>query len=183
MRKLPDLSNPTTLRDLTWDSHKKVENHPLMQAQINGTISQKLMCEWTWVQYVIFSTIEEHIIFLDADINRAAKSFSDWQKMGRYLPKQHLSIQDLQARLLKIGDYFLWAHVYTNYLAACYGGQLIKKTFLEKEGFSFLRYEFEDVPQTISTIRSNLHVNLADEANLSFSMIEAVMNDILESHQ
>ena len=179
----PDLSSTPspTLRDLTWEAHKKIENHPVMRQQLDGTIPTNLMCDWISIQHAVFKTIEDRVIFLNLELNRGQLAFSDWQKIKTSLPNAYRSIDTYLQHLMGVDEKKIWAHVYVNYLGNLYGGQLIRKKLKDKYPTS--RYDFKNSAQCIAEIRSHLSLDLAEEANLAFQSLERIMDDIYQPYQ
>ena len=170
-----------TLKTLTWDSHKRAESTQLMQQLLKNQISPELYCDYLYVKYCIFRTIEERIVFLESDLPRANNAFLDWQEMSRSMPPALSSIEEYMTHLREVSADQLWAHVYVQYLAPLYGGQLIRKII--GEHFPTRHLQFTAPGQCIAEVRSHETLDLADEANIAFERTMKIYEDLYNSHQ
>ena len=171
----------TTLKDLTWDNHKRAETTPLMKALLKNEISDALYSDMVYTYYQIFATIEDRYQFATAELKRGQKTLNDWQAIQVSLPRDLPAVTAYLERLRKIDKRQLWAHIYVHYLATLYGGQLIKRVAGTR--FPTRRYDYERPQDCIAEIRSNLDVDLADEANLAFEMTIAIYDELYNAHQ
>jgi heme oxygenase len=169
-----------TLKELTWDAHKRAEKTNIMRELLTDTISASLYCDLVYTKYLIYATIERRIKFENVSVNRAYAAFNDWQAMRHSLPKCSTCVDAYVDHLEAISETQLWAHVYVHYLAPLYGGQIIKKKIEHRLPVSL--YEFEDPVGAIAEIRSHLTPDLAAEANMAFESTITYYNNLWEQH-
>jgi heme oxygenase len=165
-----------TLKSLTWELHKQAEQTPLMMSLLNNTISQSCYCDLIFTKYQIYSRIEQRIRFKTPGLDRAQLALNDMQNMGCHMPPLLSELTLMLDHLGTLSESDLWAHVYVQYLAPLYGGQIIKKTIQHR--FSTLMYDFSHPHESKQEIRSHLTVDMAAEANRSFSMTIAYYNQL-----
>lgn len=171
----------STLKDLTWDAHKRAENTPIMQQLLTAQISHHLYCDLVYTKYEIYRTIEDRVRFETPDLPRSVKALSDWQVMGCHLPRCIPSLDAYVNHLRKITQDQLWAHVYVHYLAPLYGGQIIKKRINHK--FPVSLYEFTHAAEAIAEIRSKVKVDMASEANTAFENTIQYYQELFSQHE
>ena len=171
----------TTLKDLTWDNHKRAETTPLMKAVLKNQISDALYSDMVYTSYQIFATIEDRYQFATAELSRKQRALDDWQSIQTSLPRDLPAITAYLERLRKINKRQLWAHIYIHYLATLYGGQVIKR--IAGTRFPTTRYDYDQPDVCIAEIRANLDLDLADEANIAFEMTIAIYDELYNAHQ
>jgi heme oxygenase len=169
-----------TLKELTWDSHKRAEKTHIMHELLTDTISASLYCDLVYTKYLIYATIESRIKFQNSCVYRAYAAFNDWQHMRHSLPKCMECLDEYVAHLQTVPEDQLWAHVYVHYLAPLYGGQIIKKKIEHR--FPVSLYEFADPTGAIAEVRGHLSADLAAEANLAFESTITYYNQLWEQH-
>lgn len=171
----------TTLKDLTWENHKKAEQTPIMQLLLKNQISNSLYCDLIFTKYMIYSNIESRIYFATPCLRRAQAALNDWQGMQYSIPNDFASLDQYLARLREVSQDQLWAHVYVHYLAPLYGGQIIKRVISGR--FPTSMYEFDDPQAAIHEVRLHTDVQLAPEANLAFESTTEYYTDLYEIHK
>jgi len=171
----------STLKELTWDAHKRAEKTNIMRELLTDTISASLYCDLVYTKYLIYATIERRIKFENACVCRGQAAFNDWQRMKDSMPRCMSYLDAYVDHLEAIPETQLWAHVYVHYLAPLYGGQIIKKKIEHRLPVSL--YEFEDPVGAIAEIRSHLTPDLAAEANMAFESTITYYNNLWEQHR
>ena len=170
-----------TLKDLTWDNHKKAETTALMKSLLKNQISETLYSQYLYVQYEIYANIESRIKFETQGLNRAQLSLDDWQNTSQRIPSNLPALDKYTERLRTVDPHQLWAHVYLHYLAPLYGGQIIKRVIGQR--FPTSRLDFDNPEACKMEIRPRLTVDLADEANQAFESIIEIYDQLYQSHQ
>jgi heme oxygenase len=170
----------STLKDLTWDAHKRAEQTPIMRQLLKATISDSLYCDLVYTKYEIYRTIEERVQFECVDLYRAQRALNDWQAMGCHMPKMIPSLDTYVNHLRTLSEPVIWGHVYVHYLAPLYGGQIIKKRIAHR--FPVSMYEFDQPDAAIAEIRARVHVHMASEANLAFESTTAYYQELHAQH-
>lgn len=158
-----------TLKELTWDAHKRAEDTHIMCELLADTIHRDLYCDLVYTKYEIYRTIEDRVKFETPDLYRAPAALADWQAMSRHLPKCMPVLDAYVAHVRSCDLTQIWGHVYVHYLAPLYGGQIIKKKISHRLPISL--YEFINPQAAIAEVRSHLTTDLATEANLAFESV------------
>lgn len=171
----------TSLKELTWDSHKKAETTQLSKELAKNTISPQLYCDLVYTQYQIFSAIENRVNFSTSCLPRAQHALDDWTNIKLSLPKDLPAIDAYLNRIRTCDDRQIWGHIYVNYMGLLFGGQIIKKQIGGR--FPTSLFDFDDAQSCIAEIRQNTGVDLADEANLSFNMIVDYYNELYNNYK
>ena len=169
-----------TLKELTWDAHKKAEQTQIMKLLLKNTISNSLYCDLVYTKYLIYSEIERKITFHTACLKRAPAALMDWQTMRYSLPKCGSHLEAYLSYLRTLTSHQLHSHVYVHYLAPLYGGQLIKKVIQHR--FPTTLYDFADAASAIAEVRQPLTVDMAPEANRAFEMTTKYYEQLYEQH-
>ena len=170
----------TTLKDLTWDVHKKAEQTEIMRQLLTDTISDCVYCDLLYTKYEIYRTIEDRVPFKTPDLPRAQRVLNDWQTMGCHLPRCIPSLDAYVSHLRTLSEHMMWAHVYVHYLAPLYGGQIIKKRIEHR--FPVTMYEFQDPQAAIAEVRSHATVDMVAEARLAFEATTTYYEDLMRQH-
>lgn len=171
----------SSLKELTWEAHKKAEQTHVMRLLLANEISKDLYCDLVYTKYLIYATIESKIKFLTPCLPRAQLALNDWQDIGCSLPKCLASLEAYLAHMRSLQPPQLWSHAYVHYLAPLYGGQLIKKKIENR--FPVSMYQFDDPASAIQEIRSCLDIGMAAEANLAFEMTTQYYDDLYKAHK
>lgn len=170
----------TTLKELTWDAHKRAEQTHIMRALLTDQISTHLYAQLLYTKYEIYSAIEDKVKFDHKDLYRAQATLHDWQLLGCSMPACLPSLDAYVAHLRSCDSQSIWGHVYVHYLAPLYGGQIIKKKIQHR--LPVMLYEFEDPHAAIAEVRSHLGTHLVTEANLAFEHVITYYSDLWKQH-
>lgn len=171
----------SSLKELTWEAHKKAEATDIMTLLLSNEISEGLYCDLVYTKYLIYGTIENVIKFRTPCLPRAQAALDDWQTMRCSLPRCISSLEAYLAHLRTLSTHQMWSHAYVHYLAPLYGGQIIKRKI---EGrFPVSMYQFDDPASAIQEVRSHLTVDMAAEANRAFEMTTRYYQDLHKAHQ
>jgi heme oxygenase len=174
-------SNTPSLKTLTWCNHKKAENTQLMQLLLNNTISPELYTDLLHVKHSVFAAIEQRVSFQEPELNRASLAFQDWTELSRVLPPQLNSLTSYLNHLSTRNSKDIWAHVYVQYLAPLYGGQLIRKII--GDHFPTRHLTFSQPRVCIAEVRSHESLDLAPEANIAFESTMKIYEELYHHHQ
>lgn len=171
----------SSLKELTWDAHKRAERTDIMRLLITNKISDCLYCDLVYTKYLIYSSIEGVLQFRTPCLKRAQAALNDWQQMGCSLPRCFTSLDSYLAYMRTLSSHQLWSHAYVHYLAPLYGGQIIRKQIQDR--FPTSMYQFDDPEAAIAEVRQCLTVDMAPEANRAFDMTTAYLTDLYLQHQ
>lgn len=169
-----------SLKESIAEKHKLAESHPFNKLMIGGKLTQNHYILYLLQMSEIFYTIEDRIE-LSPNICRFSRILFDIRDLDSQVSDEaefDLSVlkstQDYVEHLNKLDDEDLMAHVYLNYLALAFGGQLIKKSV---PGAGKM-YEFDDPSEVISYVRSRQKEEWADEANLGLDYTIAIYDEL-----
>lgn len=169
----------TTLKDLTWENHKKAERTRFVSRLIKKQItphqyyiylSNVLMCYYVLEESAsslgLLKDIEtiKRSVFISKDIAELETEYRF--QIPKILPSTQRYIDYIQS-ISRVPEK-LMAHIYVRHMGDLSGGQILKKMVPGKG----LYYHFDqDVSQLKDEIRKRLDVSMASEANRCFDMI------------
>lgn len=178
-----------SLKELTWEAHKKAETQPFVKILFSGKINPKLYAAYLKNQHPIYEILEvcamPHGLFNGLpEIRRAPAILADYMELhgddpeptilpvvDKYI-KYILSIKDDPKKLM--------AHIYVRHMGDLSGGQMIAKRVPGMGKY----YQFGDEPEKIKeAIRTKLDDSLAEEAIVCFdfaAQLFAEMMDLVE---
>lgn len=169
------------LREVTQEKHKEAEQMPFNQRMLRGELSNQEYMHYLLQQYLLFLQMEVHEL-PHPSLNRADKILSDIEELS-----EDVSVVDLKM-LNSTGQYIrhiaqltpedLLPHIYLNYLALLFGGQMMKSK-VPSEG---KMYDFDDMNDCIQSIRSIQKDEWADEVNKGFQYIIDILDELDRVH-
>jgi hypothetical protein len=126
-------------------------------------------------QLVIFSEIECREVLPNENLKRSEVIKQDIDELELSELNPLKSTRQYALHLMNISDDELKAHIYLNYLAIMFGGQMMKS----KVPGSGKMYEFEgDMMELISSIRSIQKDEWATEVNKGFQYIINILDEL-----
>jgi heme oxygenase len=163
-----------TLREATMEKHKIAERMPFNQLMFEGKLTNELYFEYLKTQHKIFEKIES-IIELPKNFLRAGKIYQDMIELIVTMNKESNNSVNLETdvatfyceHLSTLDEETIWPHVYLNYLALLFGGQMMKS----KVPGSGKMYDFENSESIINIIRDKQKDEWADEVNMAYDYI------------
>jgi len=154
------------LKEATSAKHRTAEQMPFNQRMFRGEMNKHDYLLYLQQQHAVFSAMEETGLPHPA-LNRADKVRQDIDEIEKtgvqaagVLPGTEEYIEYLKA----LSDEDRLAHVYLNYLAVMFGGQMMKKVVPS----SGKMYEFDDMPGAMQAVRRVQKDEWADEVNRGF---------------
>ena len=167
------------LREATAELHSKAEKMEFTQRMFRGELSKYEYVKYLYQQLSIFDSIESdelpHPSLVRADkvredIIELSSKFDEFHHGTNILPttlaySQYLSTLTKEERL---------PHVYLNYLALVYGGQMMKN---QTPGSSKM-YDFENMQEVVGAIRATQKDEWADEVNKGFEYIITISDEL-----
>jgi heme oxygenase len=152
------------LKEAIAEKHSLAEKMTFNQRMFNGEISKEEYILYLCQQLAIFDAIEIHELPHPA-LDRAGKVFEDIKELmgeGQIQITPLGSTNEYRKYLNTLTKEELLPHVYLNYLAIMFGGQMMKS----KVPGSGKMYEFDgDVREIAGSIRAIQKDEWADEAN------------------
>lgn len=168
------------LKESTSELHKKAEQMEFNQKMFRGELTKEQYLKYLLVQSVIFQCIEEHKHSkLHNDLPRLKKIFSDIQELQKDV-NVNVNIMEMQTvknygqYLESLNDERLYPHIYLNYLALAYGGQMMKS----KVPGAGKMYEFENINEVIGSIRNIQKDEWAMEVNKGYAHIITILDEL-----
>ena len=164
------------LREATAELHSKAEKMEFNQRMFRGELSTEEYVKYLYQQLSIFDSIESNelphsslarVDKVKEDILELSSSFNP---LNNILPitlaySHYISTLTQEERL---------PHVYLNYLALAYGGQMMKT----KVPGSGKMYDFEDMQEAVGSIRAIQRDEWADEVNKGFQFIINIADEL-----
>ena len=173
------------LKELTWENHQKAERTEHARKLLKGMTPQEYH-RYLYNQYVQYAALEsiakgEGVLDGIENIARASKILADMTE----LEDQYDIQRDVELLCPVVGQYVghvmnlkdkdsILAHLYVRHFGDMYGGQMIKK----RNPGSGKMYDFENVEELKTTVRSMLHDDMADEANRCFEFAMQLFEEL-----
>lgn len=163
------------LKEATHAKHKEVEFAPFNVLMFKGELTGEQYSEYLLSQLEIFSSIEENFQLPHENLLRKSTVIEDLKSLGVY----QLEFADNAS--LKYGFYLrsltqdtIMPHVYLNYLAIMFGGQMMKA----KTPGAGNMYEFENMMECAGAIRAIQTDEWADEVNKGFDFLIEIFKEL-----
>ena len=152
------------LKDAIAEKHSLAEKMTFNQRMFNGELSDEEYTLYLCQQLAIFDAIEIHELPHPA-LDRAGKVFEDIKELvgkGQIQITPLIATNEYRKYLNTLTKEEQLPHVYLNYLAIMFGGQMMKA----KTPGSGKMYEFDgDMREIVGSIRAIQKDEWADEAN------------------
>lgn len=166
------------LREATAELHSKAEKMEFNQRMFRGELNVNEYLNYLSQQYIIFSTIESVLPnLLHTDLVRTRKVQDDIKELQQEVntPIVYLeSAREYSKYLYSLNHEALYSHIYLNYLALAYGGQMMKT----KVPGSGRMYDFENMHEAVGAIRAVQKDEWADEVNKGFEFIIKIVDEL-----
>ena len=165
------------LKEAIAEKHSLAEKMTFNQRMFNGEISKEEYILYLCQQLAIFDAIEIHELPHPA-LDRAGKVFEDIKELmgeGQIQITPLGSTNEYRKYLNTLTKEEQLPHVYLNYLAIMFGGQMMKS----KIPGSGKMYEFEgDMMELIGSVRAIQTDEMADEVNKGFQYIINILDEL-----
>ena len=163
------------LREATAELHSKAEKMEFNQRMFRGELSTEEYVKYLYQQLSIFDSIESNEL-PHSSLARVDKVKEDILELTSQLDimnilpitlaySHHISTLTQEERL---------PHVYLNYLALAYGGQIMKT----KVPGSGKMYDFDNMQEAVGAIRATQKDEWADEVNKGFEYIIIILDEL-----
>ena len=166
------------LKEAIQEKHTQAERMPFNDRMFRGELSKKEYLFYLHQQASIFQCIEEHKIpQMHPDLKRLEKIFADIQELQNEIRDTLPSLESTKKYglyLESLTDNRLLAHIYLNYLALMFGGQMMKS----KVPGSGKMYEFENQKEVIGSVRAFQTDEMSDEANKALDYNIAILDEL-----
>ncbi len=164
------------LRESTAELHSKAEKMEFNQRMFRGELSTDEYVKYLYQQLMIFEAIESKQL-PHPSLSRVDKVKEDLSELNSSLDKMNgpLSSTMMYSNYLSsLTQEERLPHVYLNYLALAYGGQMMKT----KVPGSGKMYDFENMHVSVGTIRAIQKDEWADEVNKGFQFIINIADEL-----
>jgi heme oxygenase len=163
------------LKEATAELHSKAEKMMFNQRMFRGELSKLEYGNYLTQQLAIFSEIESREVLPHKNLKRSEVIRQDINELGVYTFKINKATNDYVVYLGDLNQSSLNAHIYLNYLALVYGGQIMKS----KVPGSGKMYEFEgEMMELIGSVRAIQKDEWADEVNKGFQYIINILDEL-----
>jgi len=166
------------LKEATHDKHKEAERMPFNVKMFKGELTKEQYGKYLLSQLEIFSAIEENFQMPHEGLKRKYAVIEDLKSLDFH------QLEIVDNATLKYASYLkgltqeeVNAHIYLNYLAIMFGGQMMKK---QTPGAGNM-YEFEDMNESAATIRAIQKDEWADEVNKGFDFMIEIFKELEKS--
>ena len=172
-----------SLKDLTKEKHAAAEETKFMKAVFDKTMPMELWVDYTYQKYIWYREIELAAAaygLLDnlPGIGRAQLIMDDYREMIKNTPLVYKIVKDVSKdyatyiRTLNDPNKIM-AHLYTWHMGDMFGGQMIKKIV----DAPHTHLEFVNAKELMTTVRSMLTDDMADEANIAFDWAIRILGE------
>jgi heme oxygenase len=163
-----------TLKEATAELHSKAEKMMFNQRMFSGELSNEEYLNYLIQQSYIFQEIENRNL-PHPNLQRLSSINEDINELGGYKFKISKPTSEYVIYLGDLNQNSLNAHIYLNYLAIMFGGQMMKS----KVPGSGKMYEFEgDMRELIGSVRAIQKDEMADEVNKGFQYIINILDEL-----
>lgn len=164
-----------SLREATADSHRLAENTELVKLIFAKRISADQYSNLLFNQLIYYTAIEQHGL-VDLETSRIKPIIADISELAQTTFEVSPLCYDYANYIALLTERQCWAHIYVHYLGDMMGGQMLKKA-VPGQG---RRFNFSDQAQAVSTIRMNVSIADAAEANCAFDWTIRIYNDLYQ---
>jgi len=163
------------LKEATETKHKIAERMLFNQQMFRGKLTKEQYGAYLRSQLEIFSTLEENFKFPHEGLKRKDAVTLDLIELNEnQLEVLDNATYEYCLYLKELGEDSAMPHIYLNYLAIMFGGQIIKS----KVPGSGRMYEFDDMTEIAKSIRDIQRDDWADEVNKGFDFMINILKDL-----
>jgi heme oxygenase len=164
------------LKEATSIRHKQAERMPFNSRMFNGVLSKNEYLLYLNQQLQIFQEIER-IELPHSSLKRADNVQADIDELKSQGNKTEIILKSTNEYVEYLGtlsyDQIL-PHIYLNYMAIMFGGQMMKK----KVPSTGRMYDFENMQEAIQSIRNVQSDEWADEVNRGFDFNISILDEL-----
>lgn len=165
-----------SLKESTSELHSKAEKMEFNQKMFRGLLSKEEYLNYLRQQSAIFTIIEQHKL-PHPNLSREKLIFEDIRELetGMFTKTVNLeSTKEYGTYLQSLNNEDILPHIYLNYLALAYGGQMMKT----KVPGSGKMYDFENMMECVGAIRAVQKDEWSDEVNKGFQFIINILDEL-----
>lgn len=168
------------LKDAIAEKHSLAEKMPFNQRMFKGELSNEEYVLYLAQQFAIFNKIERYELPHPA-LNRSVAVLSDIKELLKAGVDESVEINPLESTIVytnylnTLTQEQLLPHIYLNYLAIMFGGQMMKA----KTPGSGRMYDFDgDMREIAGSIRAIQKDEWADEANKALDYNISILDEL-----
>lgn len=166
------------LREATAELHSKAEKMKFNVRMFNGELSNTEYLHYLIQQASIFRAIEEHPQSdISPELARLTNIYDDIMELMHYTSGEFhtlTSTTEYTTYLEGLDKGKLYPHIYLNYMALLFGGQMMKSKIPGKGRL----YDFANATELITQIRGIQKDEWADEVNIGFTYIIDILDEL-----
>jgi heme oxygenase len=162
------------LKEATHDKHKEVERKPFNVKMFKGQLTKEQYGWYLRSQLAIFQSIEDNFELPHKGLSRVEPVAFDLMSLGinELVPDE--ATREYCDYLKGLSQEDVNAHIYLNYLAIMFGGQMMKKN---TPGPGKM-YDFENMMECMQSVRAIQKDEWADEVNEGFDFMIKIMKNL-----
>jgi heme oxygenase len=170
------------LKELTWEVHQRAERTEFARKLLKGLAPEEYH-KYLYNQYMIYSILEsaaEKLVPELKSINRAERIYADLREIEKEYAIDTTPallmpvVRDYERHVIKLDRNSILAHIYVRHFGDMYGGQMIRK----RNPGSGTMYDFDNVEELKTTVRSMLNDDMANEANRCFEFAMQLFEEL-----
>ena len=170
------------LKELTWEVHQRAERTEFARKLLKGLAPEEYH-KYLYNQYMIYSILEsaaEKLVPELKAINRAERIYADLREIEKEYSISTTPallmpvVRDYERHVINLERNGILAHIYVRHFGDMYGGQMIRK----RNPGSGTMYDFDNVDELKTTVRSMLNDDMANEANRCFEFAMQLFEEL-----
>ena len=161
------------LREETAEKHRIAEQKEFNQRMFRGELTKEEYIDYLKVQLSIFHAIEDNFKLPHNGLKRYDKVMEDLGELGQNVVLLHENL-DYANYLITLDNETILPHIYLNYLALAYGGQMMKT----KVPGSGRMYDFDNMMECVGSIRAIQKDEWVDEVNKGFDFLIEIFDEL-----
>ena len=162
------------LKEATHIKHKEVERMPFNVKMFKGHLTKEQYGWYLRSQLGIFRALEDNFEFPHEGLKRIEAVAFDLMSLGIDNLVCDIATREYATYLRGLSQEDANAHIYLNYLAIMFGGQMMKKA---TPGPGKM-YEFENMKECMESVRAIQKDEWADEVNIGFDFMIKIMENL-----
>jgi len=162
------------LKEATHIKHKEVERMPFNVKMFKGHLTKEQYGWYLRSQLGIFRALEDNFEFPHEGLKRIEAVAFDLMSLGIDNLVCDIATREYATYLRGLSQEDANAHIYLNYLAIMFGGQMMKKA---TPGPGKM-YEFENMKECMESVRAIQTDEWADEVNRGFDFMIKIMENL-----
>ena len=162
------------LKEATHIKHKEVERMPFNVKMFKGHLTKEQYGWYLRSQLGIFRALEDNFEFPHEGLKRIEAVAFDLMSLGIDNLVCDVATREYANYLRGLSQEDANAHIYLNYLAIMFGGQMMKKA---TPGPGKM-YEFENMKECMESVRAIQTDEWADEVNRGFDFMIKIMKNL-----